>query len=329
MIIIKVKKYKGKKSYAILFLILLILLFILSIETGDIAKIDKKILKQFVGEAIAQDGTINNAYFGINNEGKYAKNTTNGINDAIEYASKKNIEYIKLEKGIYLIDGISKNTIYNETATKKGIILKSNITLDINGAKLKHIENSAVNYAVISITDVENVKVCNGYIECDRYNHDYDTRKSTHEWGFGIDIRGSKQIEINNIQIEKTTGDGIIVGDYINGRLSQNVKILNCNISDCRRQGISIVCGENIEVEQNEIHDINGTEPQAGIDIEPYPNLQKVNNVRITENILYNFASGRAIAFLGDSQEIVIENNDIRSGGIISSRLQRNSKDKC
>lgn len=272
------------------------------------------------GIPISEDGTINNSFFSIKSDGTDADATTKGINEAIEYAKKNNIEYIKLMKGIYLIDGISKSTIYDETATKKGIIMMSNITFDLNGSTLKHIKNSAVNYAVISITDESNVKVCNGKIEGDRYEHDYESRKSTHEWGFGIDIKGSNQVEIVNVQIEKTTGDGIMIGDYvINGKVAENINVSNCNINDCRRQGISITSGKNIKIYQNEIFGIYGTEPQSGIDIEPYANLQEVSNVIISENIFYDFGTGRAISILGNSHEISVENNLIQNGNIISS----------
>lgn len=55
------------------------------------------------GDPIAEDGTINNTYFGIEIDGNDAKKTLVGINKAIEYASKNNIENIKLEKGTYIL----------------------------------------------------------------------------------------------------------------------------------------------------------------------------------------------------------------------------------
>lgn len=313
-------RHKKKIIFFLLMFFLLILILTVLVKNGVIENTYYSVLKQFYGEPFSEDGMINNSFFGIKSDGSNADATTKGINKAIEYANKNNIEYVKLEKGIYLIDGSISSSYIGETAVKKGVILKSNITLDLNGSELRQVKNSCVNYAIISVTDVKNVKICNGYIEGDRYEHDYDTIASTHEWGFGIDIRGSEQVEINNVQIQKTTGDGIIVTDYTaSGEGSENVNILNCNISDCRRQGISVTCGNNINIYRNEIHNINGTEPQAGIDIEPYGDLQRVNNVNITENIFYNFASGRAIAFLGNSYGVLIDNNVIKNGGIISS----------
>ena len=314
---------RHKKKVIFFLLLLLIFAIFVLVKNDVIENVYYNILEQFYGEPFSEEGLINNSFFGINSDGTNADATTKGINKAIEYASKNNIEYIKLEKGLYIIDGSISSSYVGETSTKKGIILNSNITLDLNGSQLRQIKNSSVNYAIISITDVENVKICNGYIEGDRYEHNYDNIDSTHEWGFGIDIRGSKYVEINNIQIQKTTGDGIMISDYtVNGETCENVEILNCNISDCRRQGISVTCGNNIFIYTNEIHNINGTEPQAGIDVEPYANLQEIRNVNIIENVFYDFGSGRAIAFLGNSYGVIIDNNIIKSGGIISSSFR-------
>lgn len=64
---------------------------------------NEKLLKKMYGDPIAEDGTINNTYFGIEIDGNDAKKTLVGINKAIEYASKNNIENIKLEKGTYIL----------------------------------------------------------------------------------------------------------------------------------------------------------------------------------------------------------------------------------
>ena len=119
-------------------------------------------------------GMINNKYFGISSAGKNANQTTKGSNNAVEYANKNNIEYIKLEQGTYLIDGVGQKDI------PKGIIMKSNLTIDFNNATLKHIKNSSVRYSVINLHQVENVAIKNALIIGDKDEHDYDTIRSTH-----------------------------------------------------------------------------------------------------------------------------------------------------
>lgn len=316
---------RHKKKIIFFLLILLLLIFtILILEKNDlIENAYYNVLKQFYGDPFSEDGMINNSFFGIKSDGTKADSTTKGISNAIEYANKNNIEYIKLEKGTYLIDGSISSSYIGETAVPKGIILQSNITLDLNGSKLKQIKNSVVNYAVISITNVENVKICNGYIEGDRYEHNYDKIDSTHEWGFGIDIRGSKYVEINNVQIQKTTGDGIIIGNYItNNGTSENISILNCKISDCRRQGISVVDADMVDIYNNEIHDIQGTLPKTAIDLETNnDSTQKINNIKIYNNKFYNLGGSTAILAHRQVYNVEIYNNEI-NGNILMNDIR-------
>lgn len=113
----------------ILIISIIIIFFILKNET--IQRIDYDIKKRLYGDPIdTQSGLINNEFFFINSEGKNAQQTTKGINEAIIYANKNNIENIKLEKGTYLISGEvdDKKNSYK----KKGIILQSNINMDLN-----------------------------------------------------------------------------------------------------------------------------------------------------------------------------------------------------
>ena len=90
---------KKKSKFIFACLILLILLVILWMYESKIIN-NEKLLKKMYGEPIAEDGKINNAYFGIEIDGRDAKKTLVGINKAIEYASKNNIENIKLEKAL-------------------------------------------------------------------------------------------------------------------------------------------------------------------------------------------------------------------------------------
>ena len=74
---------------------ILICIFLLS-HNEKIQNIREDTRKLLYGEPIElSTGMINNQYFGISSEGKNATQTTKGINNAVEYANKNNIEYIK------------------------------------------------------------------------------------------------------------------------------------------------------------------------------------------------------------------------------------------
>lgn len=312
------KKNNLKKRNIIFLVILLILILILGTRDNNIIYngISDFLISRMQGKPINEEtGIINNEFFNINSQGKNPEDTTNGINEAIKYANQNNIKYIKFEEGVYSIDGQSYED-KNESDTKKGIILQSNITIDLNNSTFKQIANDKVNYAIFSITGVENVKIVNGKVMGDKDEHDY-SKNSTHEWGFGIDIRGSKNVELSNIEIQDCTGDGIFLtnyGDYSNN--ASNIRIENVNIHDCRRQGISIISAEKVRIENNEIYNIDGTSPQSGIDLESWSSKQLIDEIYITNNKIYNTKNNYAIIVMGMSRNVYIEGNLIN--GVIT-----------
>ena len=153
---------------------------------------------------------VNNSYFGINSNGENEKETTEGINNAIKYASKNNIKEIKLEKGTYLVGNIQTDKII-----ARAIILESNISIDLNGSTILFVENGSPVYGVLSVMGKENVTIKNGILIGDKDKHIYDEDLSpTHEHGNGVDIRGSKNVHVENLEVRNMTGDGIFVCDY-------------------------------------------------------------------------------------------------------------------
>lgn len=259
---------------------------------------------QKYGKPISEDGTINNAYFSIHSDGTNEKDTTKGINEAIKYASKNNIKYIKLETGNYLINGV-----YNELNIVGGIVLKSNICFDLNNSKIIQVDCKEIKYSMLGLNCIENVVIQNGTIIGDRNNHNYEGIDSTHEWGYGIEIKSCENIEIRNVEILNTTGDGIIITSiYKDGfKISNNIDVNNCNIHSCRRNGISIISATNVEIFENDIHDMQGTSPEAGIILESWGDKQIINEIDINNNRLYDNKIG--IDVQSNTKNISIQDN--------------------
>ena len=312
-------RHKKKIIFLLIFLFLFLLAVYILVKNNVIETMYYNVLKEFYGEPFSEDGMVNNAFFGIKSDGTSANATTKGINNAIEYASKNNIEYVKLEKGTYLIDGTVADR--NKKNTLKGIIMKSDIKFDLNASKLIHTDNDREMYTVSSCYDAENVEIFNGIIIGDMKNHNYDNMDSTHEWGYGIDIKASENVSVHNIEIYYFTGDGISISNLPSyatkskkTRNSENIEIYNCNIHDNRRQGISVISAETITIRNNEIHDIEGIAPRSCIDLETnLDSEQKVDNVWIYENKLYNLHTYDQLAILTYNYvyNVNIENNEI------------------
>lgn len=242
------KKTLNRKIIIIILLIIVIyLLKVICIDSNPINKILR--IVNYYGEPIEDiSGIINNEYFNIYSDGSHEEETTNGINEAIRYCSKNNISNIKLRKGIYAIKGAGN--FYKEN----GILMCSNITLDLNSSTIHIKQNNEEHYTIISIFNAENVEIKNGILIGDKETHDYSNNKS-HQWGFGVDIRNANNVVINNLEIYNMTGDGLYISNLNEGE-NESISIKNNNIHDCRRQGISIICGSDIIIEQNEIYSI-------------------------------------------------------------------------
>ncbi len=303
---------KKKKNIILTIVILsIIAIIIICKNTHIVEELIENIKITRYGEPIdPETGLINNDFFGISDDFSNARKTTEGINEAIRYASRNNIEYIKLKEGNY---SIMANRSENG---KRGIILCSNITLDLNSSKIEAESNNATNYSLITIANVENIKLLNGILIGDKNTHEY-TDNSTHEWGMGITIRSANNVQIQNIQITQTTGDGIYINKDADDINSTNVEISNCNIYNCRRQGITVISASNVIIRDNEIHDIYGTNPQSAIDLESNLDEELIENVEIYNNNMYNFGSVYAIKVQKNVHSTNIYNNKIQNTIIV------------
>lgn len=158
----------------------------------------------------------------------------------------------------------------------------SNTNLIING-KINLKPTSLSNYCIISLNDCTNVKITgDGIINGDVNEH----TGTTGEWGMGINILNSNNIEVNGLSIKNCWGDCVYIGNN-----SYNIVIQNCKLKRARRQGISITYGYNIEIYNCEICDIYGTAPEFAIDIEPNEN-EYAHHINIKNIIVYNCFGG-------------------------------------
>jgi len=221
----------------------------INIETDDFFKIETILPKNYV-----KDGTID---------------YTSYIQQAIE--AHKNVimpDFPLMTTGIF---PQSNSQIYFQK--KSALIMKP--TADIR-------------YRIIALHAVENVKIYNPRLIGDRDKH----LGSKGEWGIGIDIRGSRNLEIYNINISDCWGDGIMIVKTINNTRSgiakeklfevEKIKIIGGIINNVRRNGISIQGGKDMVIKDLLIANINGTNPMAGIDIEPNDNLNVLENITIS-----------------------------------------------
>lgn len=203
-----------------------------------------------------------------------------------------------ISEGVYKVS--VKNLIGTDYADPMNISIlqpQSNSHITINGT-IQLIPNDRTHYNIIGIVDKDNILLDGtGEIIGDVETH----TGTTGEWGHGVLISGSRNINVKDLRISYCWGDGLSVSyaekiltdeGLVNSPYSppEIINITNIKSSYNRRLGISIINGDGIILE-NSITEgngtINGTSPKAGLDIEPNLN-QSVNNVIVNGCLFYD-----------------------------------------
>lgn len=251
----------------------------------------------------------------------------------------------KIHNDIYIREGE-----YSVSAKNNGdeiLVLKSNTYIVCNGI-IKLQPNTFDSYQIFRICKKNNIVLSgDGFIVGDRYLHTTKTGESGH----GIVLRQSTGIKITGLTIKNFWGDGIAIGGTT-GIPCKDVIVDSCTIENARRNGISIVYADHFKITNNHIVNIEGTKPERAIDIEPNPDCYCTNgevinnriegkyglmtalegiggnfikNIIIKDNYFncnaddYSSKFGRTITLMGDPEDIVVENNIIKDGGIYAS----------
>ena len=173
--------------------------------------------------------------------------------------------------GTYMVDAVS-----NERRLK----IRKDTTLKLSpGATIKSIPNGALNYSLLTIANVANVTVSGGTLEGDRAQH---TDKAG-EWGMGLMIgEGAKNVTVSGVTSKEMWGDGFYVAT------AQNVTFCSVISDHNRRQGLSVIEVDQLEVASSVFSNTQGTRPSAGIDFEPDNVEQRISNVRVHNSKFLN-----------------------------------------
>lgn len=213
------------------------------------------------------------------------------INDALIYAGQRGLNVL-----------FPTNQIYKVTATvhKENVINVpyNNMTIDLNGSKIQLQPNGFSHYNLVNIVQKDKIKIKNGRIQGDRILHDYSNQTSpTHEFGYGVNIDRST-VTLDDVEIYDMTGDSVLTIDYVQTGAStwedgkSVVRLVNCELHHSRRQGFSVLCSNEVYVDNCYIHSIGtsdgiaGTAPWGGIDLEPASRTQKIVKFEMRNTVI-------------------------------------------
>jgi len=105
--------------------------------------------------------------------------------------------------------------------------------------------------------------------------------------------------------------------EYWKRVVSSNVVVTDSEFAFNRRQGITVGGANQVNITRNSIHDMKGTAPQSGIDVEGGFGLNGFLNshISITKNELFNNAAYDIVLY--DGHDAIIEDNHLASKGAI------------
>ena len=224
----------------------------------------------------------------------------NSLRNLVNFQNEEIHNDIIISKGNYHI---------NSNKQRATIVLKSDVSLRLDGTLI--------------IDPQENEKFYNGYYAIYIYGAKNVSIKGTgtiygdlgksriqSTYGHGICVFGSEDISISGITIKDVQGDAVVVS--LNNK---NVKIKDLVIDHYYRNGISIVDGENIKVENIVVENGGGVEPYAAIDVEPNEG-NHINNVTIKKMYIRNCGVGIAGYVPKNASSSNVSYEGVRMSGI-------------
>ena len=141
----------------------------------------------------------------------------------------------------------------------------------------------------------------------------------THEFGNGITLSGVKNAKITSMTIKYMIGDAIGAG----GSDISNTTIDKCDLSYCRRQGISIFDSDTTIVKNTKIYKIGtneriiGTLPMFGIDIEPDSRTMTAKKVVVDNCEIVENAGGAIVNAFNRGKDVQVINSTLQNNVIV------------
>lgn len=215
--------------------------------------------RQEVAELDNEVNVINNSLRSI----WYTVDNTMSVNEIQNVLN--NFKNVKFASGVYSYSLTESNTLFT---------LNNGNAIWLDNAEINLKPTSSNSYDMFLINSVKNVEIFGGKIIGDAITHTGEIIENQ-DWGYGIGIYDSENVNIHDIEIDECWGDSICI--YTRGGSSKNNKVYikNAVMINSRRQGISLINGENVIIENCLMQNIgaNGSvKPGAGIDIEPEDN---------------------------------------------------------
>ncbi|MBU2996747.1 right-handed parallel beta-helix repeat-containing protein [Cellulophaga baltica] len=214
----------------------------------------------------------------------------------------------------WIVSPIRVNYVSN-----KVIIFESGVVL-----KAKSGYYNSSNAQLFQLVSPENVEII-GYGATFKMDRDeYQSYDPDGQWRNSLNITNGTNISVKGLTIDESGGDGVYIGDT-NGD-TNGITLEDLTITNQSRDGISIIGGTNITIDNCSISGTKSNILGCGINFEPNNSSNKLKNIVIENSIFYdNYYYGIQIStwnLSSSSEDISITFNDCT----LSNNSYNNSK---
>lgn len=226
---------------------------------------------------------------------------TNVLQSVFALSNPQIYNTIYVPKGKYIVKAEKGNNKVLKIPSNTRLVLDGDICLSAN---------RLTGYFIIYISNSCNVSIDGkGRVIGDRQSH----IGKEGQWGMCIATTNVKNVRIREIKVMNAWGDGIYVGSK-----SDSITIDGCSISNCRRQGISVIGGKCVRIKNCEIKNIRGHAPEYAIDIEP--NKRDTVMDVIIDNVVAKDCIGGFKSYSTPRMDNYISNVKIVNSKVVRSR---------
>ena len=212
-------------------------------------------------------------------------NYDNSLKDVLSLTSPIVKNKVYIDNGLYVVSSNKNNDAC--------LTLTSNTELYLDGT-IKIVPNAYTDYDILRIEGENIVVKGKGTIIGDKFSH----LSKDGEWGMGIRVQKSRNVNIKGLSVKDCWGDCIYVG-----RGSEDVRIEKCTLDNGRRQGISVTKANEVFIKDCIISNVGGTPPEYAIDVEPNPG-ESANNIVIENVKVDNCKGGFLVYGRGQSSKV-------------------------
>ncbi len=161
-------------------------------------------------------------------------------------------------------------------STRPLFLRRSNVTIIIEPDVMVRAINgtfTGANDCLLTLTDVTDVTISGYGAKFAMAKPEYQTG----EWRMALKILGSRNVLVEGLMLRDSGGDGVYLGR--GATLCRDITLRDLVVDNHRRQGMSVITVEGLEIEGCAFLNTNGTAPQSGIDFEPNAPDDKLTDI--------------------------------------------------